>query len=130
MTIRRVLVVWGGGGLRAPWYRRRRRVLVVWGGARRSGPMIGRMHPAAVVLIIALAILALDRLGLWAESRGWIYWRRRRPEASGAVLNPLVDVFQPGHVHVVEAQWDRDVLVRTDAAGAGRPDPESEPGLD
>ena len=81
--------------------------------------MIGRMHPAAVVLIIALAVLALDRLGLWAESRGWIYWRRRRPEASGAVLNPLMDVFQPGHVHVVEAQQDRDVLVRTDAAGAG-----------
>lgn len=92
--------------------------------------MIGRMHPAAVVLIIVLAVLALDRLGLWAESRGWIYWRRRRPEASGAVLNPLVDVFQPGHVHVVEAQRDRDVLVRTDAAGAGRPDPESASGLD
>ena len=101
-----------------------RRVLVVRGGARRSGPMIGRMHPAAVVLIIALAVLALDRLGLWAESRGWIYWRRRRPEASGAVLNPLVDVFQPGHVHVVEAQQDRDVLVCTDVAGAGRPDSE------
>ena len=90
--------------------------------------MIGRMHPAAVVLIIALAVLALDRLGLWAESRGWIYWRRRKPEASGAVLNPLVDVFQHGHVHVVEAQRDRDVLVRTDAAGAGRPDPESASG--
>ena len=101
-----------------------RRVLVVRGGARRSGPMIGCMHPAAVVLIIALAVLALDRLGLWAESRGWIYWRRRRPEASGAVLNPLVDVFQPGHVHVVEAQQDRDVLVCTDVAGAGRPDSE------
>lgn len=100
------------------------------GRARRSGPMIGRMHPAAVVLIIVLAVLTLDRLGLWAESRGWIYWRRRRPEASGAVLNPLVDVFQPGHVHVVEAQRDRDVLVRTDAAGAGRPDPESASGLD
>ena len=58
------------------WFRWRQ------GGARRSGPMIGRMHPAAVVLIIALAVLALDRLGLWAESRGWIYWRRRKPEAS------------------------------------------------
>ena len=107
-----------------------RRVLVVRAGRAARGPMIGRMHPAAVVLIIALAVLALDRLGLWAESRGWIYWRRRRPEASGAVLNPLVDVFQPGHVHVVEAQQDRDVLVRTDAAGAGRPDPESAPGRD
>lgn len=103
---------------------------MVRGGARRSGAY-DRLHaPGSSVLIIALAVLALDRLGLWAESRGWIYWRRRRPEASGAVLNPLVDVFQPGHVHVVEAQQDRDVLVRTDAAGAGRPDPESASGRD
>ena len=96
----------------------------------RSGFYDRRMRPVVVVLALALAVLALDRLGLWAESRGWIYWRRRRPEASGAVLNPLVDVFQPGHVHVVEAQQDRDVLVRTDAASAGRPDPESAPGRD
>ena len=101
-----------------------RRILVVRGGARRSGFYDRRMRPVVVVLALALAVLALDRLGLWAESRGWIYWRRRKPEASGAVLNPLVDVFQPGHVHVVEAQRDRDVLVCTDVAGAGRPDSE------
>ena len=35
-----------------------------------------------VLVIVALAILALDRLGLWMESRGWIYYRRRKPSTS------------------------------------------------
>lgn len=57
----------------------------------------------------AVAAFALDRAALWAESRGWIYWRRRKPGGGGGgVFNELVELFEPAHRHVVEEQdWRR-----------------------
>ncbi|WP_201308901.1 hypothetical protein [Puerhibacterium puerhi] len=42
------------------------------------------------------AIVAIDRLALRAEAKGWIYWRHTRPKPDGgAVLGELVEAFQP-----------------------------------
>lgn len=58
-----------------------------------------------------VALVVLDRLALWAESRGWIYWRRRSPEGGGGggVFADLFLLFQPSRQHVVEEQ-DRQRL--------------------
>jgi len=52
-----------------------------------------------------LLLVVLDRLAVWAESRGWLYWRHRKaattPGGSG-LLADLIQLFQPGQRHVVE----------------------------
>ena len=61
------------------------------------------------VAIFGLAVLALwllDRLALWAEARGFIYWRCSKPAGSalsGAFLD-LDSFFDPGATHIVEAR--------------------------
>lgn len=62
------------------------------------------MKIALILVGIVSLIIAIDRLGLWAEARGWVYWRRTKPSSSaagGAFL--ALDAFaDPGARHVVE----------------------------
>ena len=54
--------------------------------------------------VIMAAGLALDRLLLWMESRGWLYWRRNRP-ARGASTYHMLELhsnFDPGIQHILE----------------------------
>ena len=42
-----------------------------------------------VVAGIGLVLFLLDQLALWAERRGWLYWRKRKPlldAASAAII--------------------------------------------
>jgi hypothetical protein len=64
---------------------------------------------ALAFLAFLLAVWLLDRAGLWAERRGWIYWRKRKPRgnALGAVTLELQKVFESGKAtHVIEAKQD------------------------
>ena len=57
------------------------------------------MKTVLVIAAIVLALVAIDRFLLWAEARGWIYWRRRERLGSqvgaaiagelGAILSPV-----------------------------------------
>ena len=67
-----------------------------------------RLLVAAVAAIAALA--TVDQLFLWMERRGWIYWRRRKPDPRGALLGPIDNVFNPAHEHVVEQQETEERL--------------------
>ncbi len=53
-----------------------------------------------------VAFFLIDRLGLWAEERGWIYWRRKRAQtgALGSALMELNTFTNPAAQHVVEAK--------------------------
>ena len=70
------------------------------------------MTPPDPLLAIALALVALgllDRLGLWMEARGWIYWRRRRAQGSalGSTFLELQKIFESGKAeHIIEAMHD------------------------
>lgn len=68
------------------------------------------MLKAVLLVLAALAGLwALDRLALWAERRGWIFWRRRKPagNALGAATLELQKIFESGKAtHVIEAKHD------------------------
>ncbi|WP_433875857.1 hypothetical protein [Sinomonas atrocyanea] len=55
------------------------------------------------LLIAAVVAVVLDRLLLWIEGRGWIYYRRRKPKGgSAAMLGVAAELFQPSHTVVVE----------------------------
>lgn len=52
---------------------------------------------------IVVALFVLDRFGVWAESKGWIYWRKGRGRAAaGSVFASMAEVFQPSQVHYVQ----------------------------
>jgi hypothetical protein len=63
----------------------------------------------------------LDRLLLFAEQRGWIYWRRRKPSASAAgnALLSVQAIFEPDRAHVVEEQARQEADI--DAAEGDEP---------
>ena len=76
------------------------------------------MHLLVTAVAAIAALAAVDQLFLWMERRGWIYWRRRRPDPRGAVLGPIDNVFNPTHEHVVEQQETEERLadIQGDAA--------------
>jgi len=73
-------------------------------------------------LVLAGAALLLDRLGLWAESRGWIYWRRRRPSGGGGggMFGELMNAFQPSrHVIIAEREWQKSRVDQSESGDQG-----------
>ena len=67
------------------------------------------MLPITLGILLALVILfLLDRLGLWMERRGWIYWRKRRSKGTlGSTLLSLQDIFESGKAsHILEIKQD------------------------
>jgi hypothetical protein len=54
---------------------------------------------------LAAALYGLDRLGLWLEDRGWLYYRRKRPTSSPmSALVALHQFIEPGVRHVVASK--------------------------
>jgi hypothetical protein len=65
-----------------------------------------------VVGLAALAVVAalygLDRLGLWLEDRGWLYYRWKRPTSSPASCWVAMQRFlEPGVKHVAQVGQER-----------------------
>jgi hypothetical protein len=57
-----------------------------------------------IVGVIA-ALLLIDRLGVWAERKGWIYWRERgRSSAMSGVFSGFDVVANPGAEYVTQAK--------------------------
>jgi len=52
---------------------------------------------------VAVAVCLLDRLGLWLEYRGWLYYRRKKPSTSPLGMWVAMQQFmEPGFKHVRE----------------------------
>ncbi len=52
-----------------------------------------------------MALFALDRLFLWMEARGWLYWRKvKRKASAGGTFMSVGGIFDPGVRHLTEAQ--------------------------
>lgn len=72
--------------------------------------------------IVILAIV-LDRLALWAESRGWIYWRRHggaKAGGAGGLFDAAQTLIAPSHRHMVEEKFKKE-MSRQDISSAGNP---------
>lgn len=70
--------------------------------------------PILIITLLALVVLSvlflLDRAALWAEQRGWIYWRKTKPTGNplGSITLELQKVFESGKAtHVIEAKHDQ-----------------------
>jgi hypothetical protein len=72
------------------------------------------------LLVVATVLVAVDRVLLWAESRGWVYWRRSKPEPSGGsgALGELIELFQPSRRHVVEERQRQHLTADLPESGA------------
>ena len=66
----------------------------------------------------AVALWLVDRAALWAEDRGWFYWRKRQPDraSSGNAMLEVQALLEPQKVHVVEER--RAAHVQREDAGA------------
>jgi hypothetical protein len=63
---------------------------------------------SAVALVPALWLL--DRLGLWLEDRGWLFYRRKKPSSSPlSSLVSIQQIIEPGVRHVVRVACERRV---------------------
>jgi len=54
----------------------------------------------------AVTLLFVDRVALWAEERGWIYWRRKKAQtgAMSSILMEMDIITNPSAQHVVIAK--------------------------
>lgn len=58
-------------------------------------------------MLLAIGLAVLDRVACWAESRGWIYWRKKRPQGGGGATAGLLTGFQK----IVEPQIEHRIQV-------------------
>jgi hypothetical protein len=65
-----------------------------------------------LALLVILALFVLDRLALWMEGRGWIYWRKVKPKGGGMsrTLTAMQEFVQPEIQHVMEDREQRAAL--------------------
>ena len=61
------------------------------------------------LVVVAVAVVAFDRLGLWAERRGWIFYRTRKPSPGsvGSALLQAQALLEPQVRYVVEERRER-----------------------
>lgn len=50
--------------------------------------------------VFVAAVLVLDRLMVWMERRGWIYWRERRGSSAASAIGTLAEFWDPSRAHV------------------------------
>ena len=78
-----------------------------------------------VLLVVAVTIAAagygLHRFLLYAERRGWVYYRtRRRPPGAG--LGLLTTIYQPSMEHVLEEEASQRARRDQEESGEGDDD--------
>ena len=77
-----------------------------------------------VLGLIAVGVFFVDRLLLWFESRGWIYYRRIKPKSGGSssfILSGLNAVFHPQAQYVIKAKKESKVEKKQKAGETTRP---------
>jgi hypothetical protein len=84
--------------------------------------------PTALRLVLwgagaLLALLAFDRLFLWMERRGWIYYRKKTasPRSVGGAFLEIHSLLEPSRKYVIEIEKEE----KKEQAESGEP-PENE----
>ncbi len=58
----------------------------------------------AIPLLLGAALYGIHRLALWAEDRGWIYYKNQKPGAYGTAFVHATSMFAPEIEHVIDEQ--------------------------
>jgi hypothetical protein len=84
--------------------------------------MVLPMKLLVALVVIVGGLFALDRFALWMESRGWIYYRRRKPSTStlGNAFLQVQSLLEPEKRTLLEVR--REEQVEEDESGEP-PDP-------
>ena len=64
---------------------------------------------AGGILAIGIALFLLDRLLLWMERKGWVYWRKTTRSTGPGVGNALLEIqslVEPSAQHVLELRQE------------------------
>lgn len=71
-------------------------------------------------IAVVAVLVAFDRLALWAERRGWIYWRKSEGgrDAGGGVLGVMDNLLNPATRHLLEEREHKQ-STRVDINAAG-----------
>jgi hypothetical protein len=72
--------------------------------------------PVGLVLLAGGILFGLDRLLLWMESKGWIYWRKSKTSAS-RIGNAMLEVhsfFEPSKKHLIETRIENRARAEAD----------------
>jgi hypothetical protein len=58
------------------------------------------------MIVIGLALGGLHALALWAERRGWIYYRHRKasPGTAGRAFMEVQSLLEPGVAHIIQSE--------------------------
>ena len=77
-----------------------------------------------VVLVVAALAVALHHLALWADRRGWIFYRTK-PRFRGSSIGLIEEIYHPAHEHVIdEESSERERGEATESGAPGPPDQE------
>jgi len=77
---------------------------------------LGWLTAALVALVLAAALYGLHRLAMWAESRGWIYYKTK-PKYHGSSLGLIESVYNPAMEHVMEERGGERARGSQDESG-------------
>ncbi len=77
-----------------------------------------------VVVALAASAFAAHRTALWAEARGWIFYKKTT-KFRGSSLGYLEEIYNPGMQHVMEERDSERGGGDQEASGGG-PDPGAE----
>ena len=69
-----------------------------------SPNMSNFMRFTIILLAIILAFYLFDKLSLWCERKGWVYYRKHRPNSDiiRSSLQELNTILMPSNRHVIE----------------------------
>ncbi|WP_076463667.1 hypothetical protein [Actinomyces mediterranea] len=76
-----------------------------------------------ILVLVVVGVLLIDRFLLRAESRGWIYWRRRRSGSGAAAFEAMNEILVTGAPRFVEEEEAQSSLAVEVEEGAP-PSPE------
>jgi hypothetical protein len=74
----------------------------------------------AVVAAAAVFVWGADRFALWAESRGWIYYRKTKRDTGANLGDAFLEIqtmIEPGNRHVLEIRREE----KSEQSEAGDP---------
>lgn len=76
-------------------------------------PVWPDMHPGWTAALAAAVLFALHRLLIYAEGRGWIYYRKQRGSYGGlGATSNFLNMYDPSRKHLQQAsrmaEWKRD----------------------
>lgn len=64
------------------------------------------------ILIVAIGLFFFDKLSLWLEEKGVVYYRKQKPSSSGIgnAIQELDQILNPKSQYIIEAKREKNIL--------------------